>query len=70
MARAKKLKCSTRYSSFGFGGLSPIKQCTKPAVVRETYTDLYGKQHDDLRCSRHRTVVTDTTTKSFKAEQL
>jgi hypothetical protein len=70
MARAKKLKCSTRYSSFGFGGLSPIKQCTKPAVVRETYTDLYGKEHDDLRCSRHRALITETLTKSFKAEEL
>ena len=70
MARAKKLKCSTRYSSFGFGGLSPIKQCTKPAVVRETYTDLYGNKHEDLRCGRHRALLSETLTKSFKSEEL
>ena len=70
MARAKKLKCSTRHSSFGFGGLSPIKLCNKPAVVRETYIDLYGKEHDDLRCGRHRALITETLTKSFKSEEL
>ena len=81
MARAKKLKCSARYGSFGFGGLSPIKQCTKPATVRETHTveafvssvpefSRKGGTYVNLFCDRHRTTVTSTTSKSFKAETI
>ena len=82
MARAKKLKCSARYGSFGFGGLSPIKQCTKPAVVRETHTteafvDKVWPQFSreaatyvNLYCDRHRTTVTSTTSKSLTIETI
>ena len=81
MARAKKLKCSARYGSFGFGGLSPIKQCTKPATVRETHTvddfvssvpefSRKGGTYVNLFCDRHRTTVTSTTSKSLTIETI
>lgn len=63
MARAKKLRCETRYGSFGFGGLSPIKQCTKPAVERWHWTvkggELAGAQMSELHCSAHRELEPD-----------
>lgn len=55
MARAKKLRCDVRCGSFGFGGLSPIKQCTKPAVERLHWTvKATGQKMSELHCSAHR----------------
>ena len=54
MARAPKLRCQVRVGSFGFGGMSPIKQCTKPAVVRQNWTvKATGQKMSELHCSAH-----------------
>lgn len=76
-----RTKCSVRFGSFGLGGLSPIKQCNKPATVIESYTvepfvskikefSREGGTYSSAKCDRHRTVVTETTTKTFKVVEL
>ena len=77
-----KQKCSVRVGSLGFGGLSPIKQCTKPAVVIQTYTvapfvskagkefNREGGTYVNAYCEKHKSSDADVARFGMTVEKL
>lgn len=67
---AKQLRCETIHGTMSLTGMSPMRQCPKAAVAKESWTTPNGIAKTKLACKAHRTVMSDTITKTFKSEEL